>query len=80
MIVSLDWGSICKQFAEKYHWLPGDVADRLTVGALVAVWGVGAAGRSREALRPYNAEEVREHVNRRRAEKGKPPLTPRRKR
>lgn len=68
MISSLDWPDLLKHFAERFHWPPPLVLDGMPVGQL---WPFLRPGNTR---RPHDPARVIDHINRRRALRGQPPL------
>jgi hypothetical protein len=71
--VSLPWPEILRRCATEHHWTPRQVLEEHTIVQLLVILGIGF-----EVRRPVSWDRLRERVNRRRLEKGLPPLVPRR--
>lgn len=71
MIAGLEWADVCRDFAVRCGWTPHQVLFEQTLAQFLLVW-CGGDGRSGG----HDPDAVRDRINRRRAEKGLPPMKP----
>lgn len=69
----LPWADILRDFAAKVYWTAEQVLDGMTWAEMYHVWFGG--GRVRLSAQE-GADRLRDQINRKRAEKGLPPMKP----